>query len=826
MRFVLGSLSACCLWLALDARVEGSLHVAPAPIVLPGPGSQQQVIVMGPAVQAGGAEHPGVAAAAPRLVDLTRQARYQSQAPGVFTVDDAGRITAVAPGEGLLSVAAGEQTATLSVRVMQGETRGIDFERDILPIFDRAGCNSGGCHGKQRGQNGFQLSLLGFDPDFDYDALLKEARGRRVFPAAPQRSLVLQKASAQLPHGGGKRLDPDSAEYRTLLQWIASGAPRRVPEAPRLLRIAVEPDDRQMVPGEQQQVIVTAHYADGSTRDVTHLATFQSSEAAIARVDHRGLITAGTIVGEAAIMARYRNCFALTTVAVPLPDPVPAPFYASLPRHNFIDEYIYQKLARLNITPSEPAPAHRLLRRAYIDLIGRLPTADEARDFLGDTSADRYERLVDRLLQRPEYADHWANKWADLLRPNAYRVGIKTVLNYDYWIRDSFRKNKPYDQFVRELITAQGSTFRNGAVTLYRDRRTPDELTTLVSQLFLGIRLECAKCHHHPFEVWGQDDFYSFAAYFARVGRKGTGLSPPISGSEEMVFTAPQGEVRHPLTNQVLSPRPLFGQAPPIAEGDDPRRALAQWLTSDDNPYFVQVIANRVWADLMGRGLVEPVDDLRATNPPSNAPLLEALGDDFRRHGYDLKHLIRRIATSHAYRLSSLPNQRNLTDTRNYSRRYRERLRAEVLLDAVTAITQVPESFQAMPPGSRAAEIWTHRIESLFLDAFGRPDMNQDPPCERTPDTSMVQVLHLMNSENVFRKVTSDQGRAARLAASDLTPAQIVEELYLLTYSRFPDPNELAVGSELFEKSGLDRRQATEDLLWALLNTPEFIFRD
>ncbi len=826
MRWFLAASSFCYLLLALSVRLEASIAVAPAEIVLPGPGSQQQVIVTRLGSQTGAAGSEAAASAPQRTVDLTRQARYQSQSPDVFTIDDGGLITAVAPGQGTLAVAAGDETATVRVRVAAADAVGIDFERDILPIFDRAGCNSGGCHGKQRGQNGFQLSLLGFDPDFDYDALLKEGRGRRVFPAAPERSLILQKASARLPHGGGKRLDPDSPEYRTLLQWIASGAARRQALAPRLLRITVEPGDRQMVPGEQQQVIVTAHYDDGSRRDVTRLAAFQSSEAAIGRVDEHGRITAGTIVGEAAIMARYRNQFALTMVAVPLPEPVPADYYASLPRQNFIDDYIYQKLARLHITASEPAPAHRLLRRAYIDLIGRLPTPEESRAFLSDASPDRYERLVDRLLQRPEYADHWANKWADLLRPNAYRVGIKAVLNYDHWIRDAFRKNKPYDQFVRELITARGSTFRNGAVTLYRDRRSPDELTTLVSQLFLGIRLECAKCHHHPFEVWGQDDFYSFAAYFARLGRKGTGLSPPISGSEEMLFTAASGEVRHPLTNQVLTPRPLFGDAPQIAPGEDPRAALADWITGDDNPFFVQVIANRVWADLMGRGLVDPVDDLRATNPPSNAPLLAALGEDFRRHGYDLKHLIRRIDTSHAYRLSSLPNERNLTDTRNYSRRYRERLRAEVLLDAVADITGVAESFHAMPPGSRAAEIWTHRIESLFLDAFGRPDMNQDPPCERTPDTSIVQVLHLMNSENVFRKVTSDQGRAARLAASDMTPAQIVEELYLLTYCRYPEEDELAIGVALFEKSGLDRRQAAEDLLWALLNTPEFVFRD
>ncbi|MCH7689285.1 MAG: DUF1549 domain-containing protein, partial [Planctomycetes bacterium] len=564
----------------------------------------------------------------------------------------------------------------------------------------------------------------------------------------------------------------------------------------------------------------------GSTRDVTRLAAFQSNESGIASVNQQGLTKTTTVIGEVAIMARYMGQIAVCNIAVPLPGNVPDEFYANLPRKNFIDEHVWEKLKRLQITPSSPAPDHKFLRRAYIDVIGRLPTPEESRRFLADQSPDNRERLIDHLLEQPEFADYWANKWVDLLRPNAYRVGIKAVLNYDAWIRDSFRKNKPYDQFVRELITAQGSTFHHGAATMFRDRRSPDELTTITSQLFLGIRLECTKCHHHPFEVWSQDDFYSFAAYFAKIARKGTGLSPPISGSEEIVYTAKSGSVKHPLTGEVLPPRPLFGKTPEIKPGADPREALAEWITSKENPFFVQVQANRVWADMMGRGLVEPVDDLRATNPPSNAPLLKALGEEFRKQGYDLKKLVRLIATSYVYGLSSLPGERNVLDTRYYSRHLRQRLRAEVLLDAVSAITQVPESFDAMPPGSRASEIWTHRIGSLFLDAFGRPDPNQDPPCERTGETTVVQVLHLMNSENLYQKVTSDSGRAAKLAESKRTPREIIEELYLLVYNRLPNSDELNVTTKLFQKEGISRRQVTEDILWALLNTPEFIFKD
>jgi len=702
----------------------------------------------------------------------------------------------------------------------------VDFERDVQPILTRFGCNAGACHGKARGQNGFQLSLLGFDANFDFEALAKEGRGRRAFLAAPERSLLLLKPSGRVPHGGGIRLKADGPEYAVLRQWIESGMPRRIPGTPRLTRVSVSPDERILAAKSTLQLRITATYGDGSTRDVTRLAQFQSNESAIAAVDANGLVKTTGVVGEAAVMARYLGRIAVCNVTVPMPGSVPDAVYAKLPRKNFIDGHAWDKLRRLRFTPSPQAPDHIFLRRAFVDIIGRVPTPDEARKFLADRSPDKRDKLIDYLLDQPEYADYWANKWADLLRPNAYRVGIKAVLNYDAWIRDSFRRNKPYDRFVRELVTAQGSTFKNGAATLFRDRRSPDELTTIVSQLFLGIRLECAKCHHHPFEAWGQDDFYSFAAYFAKIGRKGTGLSPPISGSEEIVFTAQTGSVKHPLTGEVLPPRPLFGKAPKIDPNGDPREALAAWITSDKNPYFAQVIVNRVWADLMGRGLVEPVDDLRATNPPTNAPLLDALAADFRAQKYDLKTLIRRIATSHVYGLSSLPNERNTTDTRYYSRHLRKRLRAETLLDSVAAITGVPESFDAMPAGSQAKQVWTHRIPSLFLDAFGRPDPNQDPPCERTGETTVVQALHLMNSEKLAAKITSDKGRAAQLAASKHPPAEIVDELYLLVYARYPTAAEKKIGESVFRKEGTTRRQATEDLLWALLNTPEFVFTD
>jgi hypothetical protein len=699
----------------------------------------------------------------------------------------------------------------------------VTFEKDVQPIMARAGCNSGPCHGKQRGQNGFQLSLLGFDNDFDFAAITQEARGRRVFPSAPEQSLLLRKASGAVPHGGGRRLPPDSPHYAVVQQWIKSGMPRTPADVPRLARISVEPAERILAPAGEQALKVTGHYSDGSTRDVTALTMFQSNESVIAAVSPEGRIKAGPLPGEAAIMARFMEKFAVCNVTIPLPNPVAPEVYAKLPRHNFIDGLVWAKLQRLGLTPSEPCSDATFLRRAYLDAIGRLPTPDETRAFLADPAQDKRLQLVDRLLERPEWADYWANKWADLLRPNPYRVGVKAVFNLDSWLREAFRQNKPYDQFVRELITAQGSTFHNGAAVLFRDRREPEEITTVVSQLFLGIRLECAKCHHHPFEVWAQDDFYRFAAFFARLGRKGQGLSPPISGGEEIVFTAAAGQVKHPRTGQMMPAQPLFGDTPAASERD-PRRVLAEWITSDSNPYFAKVQANRVWADLMGRGLVEPVDDLRATNPPSNGPLLDALAEHFRKERYDIKKLVRTIMTSRVYGLSSLANDRNAGDTRNYSRHYRQRLRAEVLLDAVSDITGVAETFAAMPARSRAVELWTVRAQSIFLDSFGRPDPNQDPPCERTIDTTVVQALHLMNAPLLHAKVTGDTGRAAQLAASSKKPREIVEELYLLVYNRVPADEDVRAAVRLYETTS--RRQATEDLLWALLNTPEFVFKD
>jgi hypothetical protein len=702
----------------------------------------------------------------------------------------------------------------------------VDFQNDVQPILTRHGCTSGPCHGKARGQGGFQLSLLGFDHDFDYNAITKESRGRRLFAAAPTQSLLLTKPTGQLPHGGGIRFQVDSLEYQTILRWINQGVPRRAVGAANLTALVVEPEQVTLQNGATQQLTAIAHYEDGSQRDVTRWCAFQSNESPLAEVDEEGRITAGSITGDTAIMARFMDQIKVCHVTIPRPEPVPAEVYAELPRNNFIDELVWNKLQRLNIVPSPICSDETFLRRVTIDISGRIPTPREVAEFLADDAPDKRQQVVDRLLQEPDCADHWANKWMDLLRPNPYRVGIKTVLSYDRWIRQRFQQRLPWDQLVRELITAQGGTWTNGAVTMYRDRRSPEELTTLVSQLFVGVRLDCAKCHHHVFEKWSQDDFYSFAAYFAKLGRKGTGLSPPISGSEEFIFAGSSGTVTHPVSGAVMQPRPLWGETPPLEQFPDPRQALAQWMTGPENDLFAQVMANRIWADLMGRGLVEPVDDFRATNPASNPALIQALGDYFRDSGFSWPELIRVITASHVYQLDSAINPTNAADTRNYSRHYRTRLRAEVLRDAFTQVSGIEPEFAATPPGATAKQIWTHRTESMFLDAFGRPDPNQDPPCERFDESTVVQSLHLMNSAEIQRDLLNDQGNLAKLAAAELSPQELTDELYRLVYARHPTAAETDLIVGLLAAEQADRRVVIEDVVWAMINSPEFVFQD
>ena len=797
---------------AADAAT-GGLAVWPERLEIPA-GAAHRVLATG--VGADGLE-----------ADATAAAAFASDRPEVAVAEAGGVIRGRAEGSATISVTVGGAVARVPVTVVAPRGDRISFANDVLPVLSRAGCNAGACHAKPAGPSGFKLSVFAYDPKSDYDAVVKGGRGRRVFPAAPAQSLLLRKPTMAVEHGGGLRLAADSDAYRLLLAWIGQGMPYTADPAgdPALLRVELHPKERRYRKGARQPLLVRAHYADGSARDVTRLADFASSDKGTAAVDEHGVVSVDQTTGEAVVVARYMGLVDVSRVTVPPDEVLPDSFYAALPVNNFIDRLVYDRLRVTGLAPSDLCTDAEFLRRASLDAIGVLPTPEQARAFGADPDPQKRDKLMDRLLADPAYGDHWANKWADLLRPNPFRVGVKSVYVLDQWLRDSFRRNRPYDQFAREVLTARGSSHRDGPVVVFRDRREPADLTTLVSQVFMGVRLECAKCHHHPNERWSQEDFYQLAAYFGQLGRKGQGISAPISGEAEFVWFAPGGggEVKHPVTGQVMKPKAPDAPPADIASGRDPREALAEWLTRPDNPFFAKAAANRVWAELMGRGIVDPVDDFRVSNPPSNGPLLDALAADFAKHDYDLKHLIGTIMRSRAYQLSSIPTERNVADTRNFSRWYRRRPSAEVLLDAVSDLTGVAEPLPGLAPDARAVRSWTYRAESNFLDAFGRPNPSADPPCERERSGGVVQALHLMNSARVMEKISHPSGQAAALAGSQRSPEEIVTELYLAAYARHPTPDELTVATGAFKADGATRQSATEDVLWALINSAEFV---
>lgn len=757
--------------------------------------------------------------------DLTAKALFASSQPAIAVVGREGVIRALKPGSAIIKARVNQQTVAVRVRVESAPAgEPLSFIHDVLPVLSKAGCNAGSCHAKPDGQNGFKLSVFAYDPKSDYRHIVKADRGRRIFPACPEESLILKKPTLGIEHEGGQRFEVGSESYRTILGWIKQGMPFSLTNDPALVEINVHPHERRCQKGGAQPLLVQARYADGTVRDVTDLAEFVSHDKEMAKVDERGLVKVGNMSGEGVVIARFMGLVDTSRITVPADKVLPDSLYASLPVNNAIDTLVYARLKNLGLTPSPGCTDGEFVRRASLDAVGTLPTPGQVRQFLADTSPGKRGKFIDRLLDHPAYADHWAVKWGDLIRPNPSRVGVKPIYLLDLWLRESFRQNKPYDQFVRELLTAQGSTHHYGPAALFRDKRDPADASAFVSQIFLGIRMECARCHHHPNEKWAQSDYYQLAAFFGQVKRKGQGISAPISGEAEFIWHAPGGEVKHPVTGEVMKPKPPDGAPARIEAGGDPRAVLAEWMTSTNNPFFARAIVNRIWAQFMGRGIVDPVDDFRASNPPTNGPLLDWLAQDFVSHGYDLKQLMRTILRSHVYQLSSAPNEHNVADTRNFSRAYRRRLPAEVLLDAVSEATGTTETFSGLPPGARALETWNHKLESEFMDAFGRPNSSAECPCERDARPSVVQALHLMNSSKLQSKIANAEGRAKKLADGKLPENEIITELYLAAYSRFPSEAETGVALKAFSVKDASRKSAIEDVMWALINSAEFVF--
>ncbi|MDX1943791.1 MAG: DUF1549 and DUF1553 domain-containing protein [Pirellulaceae bacterium] len=792
-------LGAALLPLTLGMSFAAGADVSPKTVLLDSPESTQQLLVSEPA--------------AGRTLDFTRQAKYRSEDATVATVDELGLIQPIRDGKTVVVIEHGGQTMRVPVEVAGvNEPQPISFPRDVIPILTKAGCNTGGCHGKAEGQNGFKLSVFGFDPQSDHEAIAEQARGRRLFMSAPDRSLLLLKGTATAPHGGGQRMEVDSLRYRRLLRWIEEGAQYVADDSPEIVRIEVEPAEQILLARESRQLRVWTIDAAGTRRCVTTEAEYESNAGVIAGVDGRGFVQASEIPGEAAILARYLGHVTVCRVTIPRPGVT----FARPPETNFIDKLAWDKLQRLGIEPSGLCDDATFLRRAYLDVIGTLPTADEARAFLADKSADKRARLVDHLLDRPEYAHYWTMRFSDLLRVDQTKITPSGAVAMTRWLRRQFAENRPYDAMTRELLTVTGNTAAEGPAGYYKALDTPELLARSVSQVFLGVRIECAQCHHHPSDRWGQEDYFAMAGLFSGITRK------KLPGGGEALVPGLAKDLKHPRKPDLIPAKPLGAE--PVAFGayDDRRVHLAEWMTADKNQFFAPMIANRLWAHYFGRGLVEPIDDLRITNPATNEPLLAALATHMREVRYDLKAFTRTLLASRLYQLSPETTASNATDDQNFSHAAHKALPAEVLLDAISQATGVPEQFEGWPLGQRAIQIWDNKLPSYFFRIFGRPVRATVCECERSGEPSIAQALHLMNSPEIMEKIRSREGTAARLAASPANPEQLVDELCLVALARLPTADEKSLLLAAFASS--DRRQAAEDCLWALLNSKEFLY--
>lgn len=796
---------------SIDIR---SIDVSPRSVELVGPHAFQRFVVRG-------TRRDGT------IVDLTSEALVESTDPKVATItriDGEPRPAIVTAGNGRARVVTRWKglEAEIEVGVREfDQPRMPRFTHDVMARLTHAGCNSGPCHGAQHGRGSFKLSLLGYEPDVDVRAL-REARARRINFVDSERSLIVEKPLGRVPHEGGRRFEAGSSTHRALRRWIEAGAPPPREDEPQVVGIEVFPPEmilqRMADPRKKSTAffLATARLSDGSREDVTGRALLSSLNDGVATVDDSGRVVAVSS-GATAIMVRYQGQAEVVRVTVPYRrvDEI-----ANFEPENFIDEIVARKWKQLGLQPSRLSTDDEFIRRAFVSAIGTLPTPHEAKAFLDDEDPEKRAKLIDALLERPEYVDYWTLKWGDLLRIHRKTMNEKGMWSFYNWVRGELRENRPIDEMVRSLITAQGSTYTSGPTNFFRVAQRPKDLAETTSQVFLGVRLQCAQCHHHPFEKWTQQDYWGLAAYFARLGIKSSSEFG-VYGREQVVYVEKSGEVRFPKTGNVMEPKPLG--APPEDDPTDRRRALARWLTSRDNRLFARNLANRFWGYLMGRGVVEPIDDLRVTNPPSNPELLDALADEVIRDGFDQKALIRTIMRSRLFQLSSETTAENKDDRVFFSHYLVRRLPSEVLHDAICAVTGVSESFGGLPPGSRAIQLPDPEFNSYFLESFGKPKRALPCECERVSRPNMAQALHLINGDFIQKRVTSSKGRVARNAETESADEAVVEEFYLAAFARRPAPDELR-RAKMFIAEAPKRKEGLEDLLWALCNSSEFLF--
>jgi hypothetical protein len=814
------------LLFAWSVSARAGLALLPAEVKLTGSRAQQQLLAVD--MRNGASVGP---------IDAVR---YSSRDPKVATVDEAGRIVPKANGSTTIIATVGKQRSKAIVTVV-----GMDrdwrwsFRNHVLPVFSKQGCNSGGCHGALAGKGGFRLSLNGYDPDSDHYNITRDARGRRMEMADPARSLVLTKPTTAVKHKGGRRLDPGSPDYDLLAAWIVGGANPPRDRDPMLDRLEVLPARTVLRPGQKHRLSVRAIYSDGTEEDVTRWAKYSSIDATVAEVDKQTGEISVVGYGEGAITVWFSSRIEVARVTSPYANKIPKNGFARAPRANFIDHQVLAQLQRLNLKPSAKAGDAEFVRRVFIDTIGTLPTPQETREFLADQSLDKRDRLIDSLLARGEYVDYWTYRWADvflvsgrLLRPDAMKA-------YYDWLREQVERNTPWDVLARLVVTAKGESTKEGAVNFYSVHQEPETMAENVSQAFLSLSIGCAKCHNHPLEKWTNDQYYSFANLFARVRAKGWGGDSRNGDGKRTVYVEPRGDLIQPRTGKPQPPAPLDGRPIAADSVDDRREQLADWLTSPDNPYFTKAIANRVWAAFFGVGLVNSVDDMRVSNPPSNPALMDALASFLVEHQYDLKALMRVILQSETYQRTSASLPENKDDRKHFSHYFPRRMMAEVLHDAIAGITDVPGTFNKIeltdgstqdtkfyPKGTRALQLFDSSVASYFLKTFGRNERAITCECERSETPSMVQVLHLANGNTLNDKLSSKDCRITGIAGAGHDTAKLVDEVYLRCLARFPTRREKQKLSAVFKETpAKERRLAVEDLFWALMTSREFLFQ-
>lgn len=813
---------------ALDAdeRQIKEISISPKSITLTGARAEQRVLVTGKFTD--GTTRDLTRESYFRVMDenIAHVATVDKNMRGIkYGVEGSHLVKPVSDGETRLKIytklsSEKANTAYVPIKVIHAQDNKINFITHIQPILSKAGCSGGSCHGAEHGKNGFKLTVFSYDPELDYLAITRGAQMRRINRAEPTRSLILMKPTMAVPHGGGERFSVDSYEYNLLRMWIEMSAPRGATDAARVTDITVTPKSVVLTPGDDQHIVVMATYSDGTLQDVTRETQFSTNDDGVATVDNSKGITTAEGPGETGIAATYAGFVKSVRIQVPQQVTLPENAYDDFKTvSNPVDKWTLSRWKKLRIAPSEQCTDSEFIRRLSFDLIGTLPTPEEVKNFVADKTDTKRADLIDKLLERPEYVDYWTMEWADMLRVNRSFIKEKGMWAFYRFLYENVRDNTPWDKLTQEIITSRGRAYQNGAANYFRISKNPKDLAVATSQIFLGVRIQCAECHNHPFDQWTQEDYYSFSAFFARTKTKGGDEE-----GDEIVHFVKSGEINHPRTNEVMPPKGLVGKPyEKLPDDIDRRTKLAEWLTSPDNPFFAKNMANRIWRMFFATGIIEPTDDIRASNPPSNPELLDMLAKYFKENNYDPKQLIRLICSSQTYQLSSLPNLWNKIDRNQFTHYFAKRLGAEQLLDAVSSATGVPEKFTGFPAGTRAVQLPDPQVENYFLQVFGRPSRQIVCECERSEDANMAQALHMINSQNLQTKISDEKGRVAKLIKTGTSPGDIANALYLATFSRFPTPEESKRATAVLMQSP-NRQEAAEDLIWALMNSREFVF--